>query len=354
MVVKNFLVSSGSKNYWGNGSDGALDSTSDVILPSTLDGDVVVKHYTSLKLNAGHLLTVANRCKGLVIYVRGDCTIDGTISMTKKGAAADASSAGDSDGTPGLKFPRFTSNGTDLYAASSNTALNGCGAALINAEANQRRINGNGTIITIARYGATPPASGQAGSGIKGTSSATSSASGGSAGGNGGFGGGGGQGTCWSGGPGGGGGGRTDLYAGQVDGTSGAANGGKGGNGNGGGGTGAGNPAGDITSGSYYGNGTQGEIGTGGTIILFVKGRLTIGATGKIESNGANGGNSSDARDNGGGGGAGSGGGIILLIYNESLTNSGTLEAVGGLGGNGHTSGGAGGDGSIRSIQVSA
>ena len=327
------LVSSGSQNYWGNGSDGALNTTGDVSLASTLDGDMVVKQYTSLKINAGHTLTVANRCKGLVIYVHGDCTINGTLSMTARGANADASAAGDPSGTAGLKFPRFTANGTDVYTAPSTTSLANAGAAVINTEANQKRINGMGTVFTLAR---------------------TAGGAGGHGGGNGGFGGSGALGTCFGGGGGGGGGGRdTGFY--NVPGDNAAPNGGEGGRGNGGGGAGAGNPGGGTSvanSAGPSGTGAIGSAGTGGTIILIVKGRLIIGATGKIESKGAAGGNSSSVQDNGGGGGGGAGGGAILILYAESFTNSGTIDASGGAGGAGHTNGANGGAGAVQQFQI--
>ncbi|MCA0352291.1 MAG: hypothetical protein LCH85_09865 [Chloroflexi bacterium] len=137
-----------------------------------------MKQYTSLKINAGHTLTVANRCKGLVIYVHGDCTINGTLSMTARGANADASAAGDPSGTAGLKFPRFTANGTDVYTAPSTTSLANAGAAVINTEANQKRINGTGTVYTLARTG-----SGGAGGGGGGSSTAGGGGGGGGGGG---------------------------------------------------------------------------------------------------------------------------------------------------------------------------
>lgn len=323
------MVSSGSQNYWGDGSDGVLNTSGNVTLPSTLDGDMVVRNYISLTINAGHTLTVANRCKGLVIYVHGDCVINGTLSMTRRGAHADASAAGDSNGTPGLKFPRFTATGADTYTAPSTVSLANAGAAIIAAEANQKRINENGTVYTIARYG--------------------SGGTGGGGGGNGGFGGSGAQGTCFGGGGGGGGGGRDPGYY-NVPGENASANGGQGGRGNGGGGGGAGNPGGGTSpanSPGPLGTGAIGSAGTGGTIILFVKGNLIIGPSGKIESNGADGGNSSSTFDNGGGGGGGSGGGPILILYAESLTNNGLIQSVGGIGGVGHMHGNIGGSGVV-------
>lgn len=336
MRSQSLMVSGGSKNYWGNGTDGALNTTGDVTLTSSLDGDMVVKQYTSLFINTGHTLTVSQRCKGLVIYVAGDCTINGTISMLNRGAAADSSTAGDASGTPGLKFPRFTVGDTDTYTAESTAALANAGAAIIAAEANQKRISANGKLYTLARFG--------------------SGGTGGAGGGNGGFGGSGAQGTCFGGGGGGGGGGRdTGFY--NAPGDNAAANGGEGGRGNGGGGGGAGNPGGGTSLANTAGpNGTGniGGAGTGGTIVLFVKGRLILGASGKIESKGAVGGNASAVFDNGGGGGGGAAGGAILVLYAESLTNDGVIQSVGGTGGTGHTNGSTGGTGAVVIEQIKA
>ncbi len=48
------------------------------------DGDMVIKEYTSMTINSGDTVTVDQPCRGLFIYVQGDCTIDGTLSMTAK------------------------------------------------------------------------------------------------------------------------------------------------------------------------------------------------------------------------------------------------------------------------------
>ena len=66
-------------NFWGNGSDGALTTSGNISFGSVQDGDVVVKQFTNFTINAGHTVTTSNRCRGLVIYVNGDCTINGTL-----------------------------------------------------------------------------------------------------------------------------------------------------------------------------------------------------------------------------------------------------------------------------------
>ncbi len=100
----------------------------------------------------------------------------------------------------------------------------------------------------------------------------------------------------------------------------------------------------DIPSGS---GGSGGADGTGGLIILVVRGSLTIGASGVIESKGS-------AGKSGGpqGGGGGSGGGSINIFYGGSYTKTGSVLATGGVGGTASYTGGDGGDGCITEQQI--
>ena len=86
-------VSQSAITWFGTGANKVLNTTSSVTFTSTTDGDPIVRHYEKLIVNAGHTLTVSNRCKGLVFYVNGDCTINGTVTMTAKGAKATGSYA---------------------------------------------------------------------------------------------------------------------------------------------------------------------------------------------------------------------------------------------------------------------
>jgi hypothetical protein len=150
-------------------------------------------------------------------------------------------------------------------------------------------------------------------------------------------------GTCFSGGAAGGG---SGSITGTSGGNAGSANGGAGGAGvNVGGagitaGGGAGNPGGAGAIG-----GSAGSNGTGGLLILIIRGNLTIGASGVISSNGASGGDGSC-------GGGGSGGGTLVILYAGTLSNSGTIQANGGPGGTGTGNGGAGGAGSVQGPTV--
>ena len=342
--VTNAVPPTAGSNYFGTGTDGDLSTTGNVnVGDATVDGDVVVMNYASLTINSGHTLTTQVRKKGLVIYVTGNCTINGTLTMTARGAAIDPVAAGVSSG--GLQFPRLIDGETDTGSGD----VSGTGSALITAEANQASVSGNGTVFTIDREGASGGAakytSGDFGHGNDGSSGSQKSGGGGSGGsGGGGTSGAGAAGTCFSGGSGGGAGRHTAAQAGF-------ANGGAGGgaaplNGDNCAGGGAGNPGGAKYTGA--GTYTVGETGTGGLLVLLVGGDLTIGSSGVISSNGKRGGSVTCSWGHGGGS---SGGGNILVLYAGDLYNTGTLQAVGGVGGtnkNGDSNGGDGGDGSIQ------
>lgn len=393
-------------NYWGDRTDGILNTVGNVTHSSTLDGDFVVKQYSQLTINTGHIMSVSNRCKGLWIYVNGDCTINGTISMTARGAAAATDSVGESpnygsslinnlvdvtvsyvtvttasnhnlsvndwvevnvpgtegafisgyhqvtatpsatqfryvpnagsgsssvvstwkwpqtfnnpnagttkavSNTGGVKIRRFAGSGSDVYSSASSTAFAGCGSALIASENNQRVLAGNGKVWTFSRYsnmfipGSQILRAGRGGGLFYGFNAF------------------GGFGTPFSGGAG----------CGGAVAAHGAQNGGAGGSGSHGG---AGNPKGTGNQTDDGGNLVIApEDGTGGTIVLLVRGNLTIGASGKIEANGMRGGGMTATRPTSSfGGGGGSGGGNILVLHAGTLTNNGVIQVNGGVGG---------------------
>lgn len=327
-------------NYWGNGSDGVWSTTASMSFPSGLDGDVVVKQYSNLTINAGHTVTTSNRCRGLVIYVNGDCTIHGTLSMTARGANVNPTLA-DSVPETGIRLVRFKNGGTATLAASDlgGAGAGGVGAAWRSTEISQGGATGNGTIYTIARIG------GAGGSGnhtddwwnsvpgYPGGTHPNGTGGGGGGAAAGGWSGSGAAGTCYSGGSGGGA-VRTDHDA--VSAGHGGAYGGAGGYGNWNhphaeGGGGAGNPG---------GSGLQpGQSGTGGLLVLLVKGNLTIGPGGQVVSQGSNGGSAYQS-------GGGSGGGRILILH------AGTYSAVTPPSAAGGTGGGAGGAGAVTIDQI--
>lgn len=338
-----------SGNYFGDGSDGNVTISSNTSIANTADGDYVVKEYNTLTINSGVTLTTQNRAKGLFIYVKGNAIINGTISMTARGANANPTTAGVS--ATGLRLPMVRSGSTETLSAAG---FAGAGSAIIAAVANQGAISGDGKIYIISKEGgagAVTESQSAGGTGGTGTNMAGGGGSGGGKriqdGGHGGIG------SCFGGGSGGG----SGCY---TAGGNGVAYGGAGGRGwwnadpedyaNGGGG--AGNPGGLSSDGGFQYHCQNGGTGTGGVIWLVVGGNLTIGSGGVIEAKGVYGG-FGDWRN--GGGGGGSGGGIVKILYGGTLNNTGTISVAGGIGGSAEGTtfpGGAGGAGKSVIEQV--
>lgn len=315
---------------WSNKTFETLDITTNYNFTSTLDGNTVIKYLDSLYIPAGITVTTQNRCKGLVLFIKGDCIIDGTLSMTARGCL----SPGDD-----LAIDYFSA---DLLVNPINLAsyryiidkLGGLGGAAVRSyntgsgvglvgNAGQNKIDscgGGGSGGARSTYG---------GIAYSGPGAAGTSYSGGAGGGG-----------CCTGG--------TGTYYGY----GGASNGGAGGAGrigNPGGvtrgaGGGAGNPGGARAV-ANSGTGSAGSTGTGGLLILVIQGNLIIGSSGLISSNGSNGG------DGLYGAGGGSGGGCLEILYTGDYDNKGSVQANGGLGGyspSPSSSGGAGGAGAIK------
>ena len=59
-----------------------ISSSTNFTVPNatSYDGDMVVKQYTSLTINGGVTVNTNNACKGMIIYVRGDMVLNGTLS----------------------------------------------------------------------------------------------------------------------------------------------------------------------------------------------------------------------------------------------------------------------------------
>lgn len=321
------------------------------------DGDYVVKQYTTLTIGAGNTLTTAQPCKGLFIYVQGDCTINGTLSMRSRGAAVNPDSV---TGTNGLRYPVRMATGA---ATLSSADFQGCGSDFLSVIAKQPGISGDGKIIQLPKRGANGGASvtntntGNAGSAGAASGSDTISVTLGGGGGGGAYidgnscagtgsgtcvSGRGGNATCFSGGVGGGakmsGLASTDSSATNGDDNGGA--GGQGGNGHCGGDHstlgGVGNPGGtDQYSSSNRGYGTRlkrADSGTGGVIWLIVGGNLTIGPGGVIDVRGTDQTNHSGNRTTGGiyGVGGPSGGGAAILLYKGNYSSTGSILTTGG------------------------
>jgi hypothetical protein len=325
----NWVPAAAASNYFGTGADGAVTISSSTNLTSITDGPAIIQNYSSLTVNSGQILSVSNRCKGLIIYVTGNCTVNGTISMNGLGANASGSSTNIIE-----------------YSSATDGITTGVGP------------------VTTTTYN-TPATGGSGGAGASAIPATTGSAGGtstnapgGGGGGGSGFnaaGGNGTAGTSFCGGSGGGGGSYNGVTGGNA-----STNGGTGGagancaNGPGAGG-GAGNPGGSGGTGSAGTSGSTGGGGGGGYLVLIVGGNLTIGSSGVISSNGGNGGNGGTGGDGIGGssGGGGAGGGAVWIFYQGTLSNTGTVQANGGTGGvKANTQGGTGGAGGAGSATL--
>jgi hypothetical protein len=349
--------------YFGSGIDGAVTIAADTQLTvlnknGAYDGDMVVRQYSSLTINSGVTLTVDQPCRGLFIMVDGNCTINGAISMTARGANANPTVSGGSDASAvnsgGIQFPIVTAASTGTFDFGPNAnQFNGCGTAI--KDVFKTKIWSVAQTITVPRLGAAGAASGSSsGTGNSGSNGDINAMTGGGGGGGRGDGGAsigaGGRGSCFAGGAGSGGARASSSGAGGDYGGAGSAAAVGCGSCNGGGG--AGNPGGAGQQGA-----ANGGAGCGGLLILMVKGDLTIGGSGGLTSAGSAGGNAFliGSYANEGGGGGGSGAGTVLAYYKGTLSNSGTVSAAGGAGG-AHSSannpGGPGGNGYTSIVRV--
>jgi hypothetical protein len=302
--------------YFGDNSDGSGNFSGSITtlrtrisasFASTQDGPPVIKNFSSLFISRSVVISPTNRCRGMLIFVDGDATISGSISMTSRGASAVGADASFITINPPYLGDYWS---TQLFPSSSYLsrvfavgAAGGGGSTAGTAGGLGRSGGGGGGSTSTGPYGT-------AGGGSGGT------------------------GTSYSGGAGGGGGGAPGGA-----GSNGSPIGGAGGNGGGGGnsGGGAGNPNGT--------GGSQTATGTGGLLILIVRGNLKIGPNGSITTNGSAGNNANIVGGSGAGGG--SGGGVLYVYYGGQLTNNGSVTSNGGSGGSpfGGGASGAGGAG---------
>ena len=304
--------------YFGDNRDGRLNLTGSIAsvrtfvsrsFASTQDGAPVVKNFSSLFISRSVVVSPTRRCRGMLIFVDGDATISGSISMTGRGAKFTGSDASFTTINPPYLGDYWS---TQLFPSASYLsrvfAVGAAGAAA--------------PIAGAAGIAGSAGVFGRSGGGGSGGSSPTVGALGTA-------------GTSFSGGTGGGGGSNNPGGAGGA----GVVFGGSGGVGGPNAGGGAGNPNGT--------GGTATGEGTGGLLILIVRGNLRIGPNGSISANGIAGNNAVSANAISGGGG--SGGGVLYVYYGGTLTNNGTVSSNGGNGGAAGlttgTQGGAGGAG---------
>ena len=255
---------------------------------------LIVKYNGNLNIDTDRLITAQTRKKGMFIYVAGELTNNGNVSMTARGAKAEGQNVylWKHDNGAYEYVPAVGSAGGQSVVAS-----NGSTKGIVGKNGRHTRTGGGGSGYATA-FGKYYNAWGYPPFVYNSSSSGSGSA-----------------GTSYSGGTGGGSGYKYGNYEG-TNGSPGESNGGTGGNGTYGG---TGNPGGT----------TSGTSGTGGLLIIYAN---QFDNKGKMEANGV---------DSNGYGGA-SGGGSINIFYNQ-LINEGNITTSGGNG----TNGGNGGDGGI-------
>jgi hypothetical protein len=292
-----YVIKSGSQTVSSFTNSDWFTTTAD-----TRSAFVVVQG--DLSISSGQTFIPTNRKLFTCIYVTGNLTVSGTISMAGRGASHSATAAGN------IRI----ANGT--YSSIVNPAVPAAGGAAVASSTN-----------------GTAGANGGTGSGGGGQNDNVQAAPHGAAG------------TSFSGGAGGGG-GRTYGGIGTPNGGgAGAANGGAGGNALAAGGPyptanpssgGSGNPAGS-------GGENPGGTGTGGVLFIFVEG--TISGAGSITVNGVNPGSASERP------GAGSGGGSCTVLYSLD-TSTVTPTATGGQGNGIYGATTNGGTGTARKLAI--
>ena len=290
-------------------------------------GDMIVRQYSSFNLSAGNTLTPDNRAQGVMIFVDGNATIDGTITVygAYNGTPADLSwnmiwaKAGETD----------TLNNSSTEWGNGSSASNGVQSDLAtilnkmpNISSGGKTVftgsNGSGNATGGTGWGGGAPNSSQAGNNI---------------------------GSPFSGGAGNG------AEIGLGNNGAGTTYGGQGGDGYSGGayplGAGAGNPSGSANAGQNF---------AGGLFVMCASGN--IAGSGTIDCSGGNGGYASfggvEALYAYGGGGAG--GGRIILIAGGTISGSITCDVAGGSGGgavgskNNSINGSAGNNGTVTQV----
>ena len=337
------------------------------------DGDMALKQYSGLTIDSGYVLTTDQPCAGLMVLVDGNCTINGALSMTARGANRNPTGVA----SGGIDLPVKPASGGLSESLSGGAVFDGCGTAVEALEGNFPN-SGSGTMLNIPKvgmpsastndssvtgwnkhngddadnytvsssWGSRPTDCGKTGEGGAGPGKGSGLNCG--------------AGTCFSGG---------SAAGGSYQGQSLTANswGGAGTDGQNSGdwscGGGAGNPGGSAVTFSNF-LAVDGGDGTGGLLILLVSGDLTIGSDGGIYCRGVGGASTSGSPHNSMSG-ASSGGGTMIVGYGGTLTNNGTIDCMGGFisdeDNSGNGSGGSnylkvpsGGDGSVQLINLNA
>lgn len=314
-------------SIFGTGHDGDVVISSNTTLPVEIPHQTIVeKNYKSLTIESGATLSCASWNAGLIIRVKGDCTIHGAINQSGK---APKTNPNNNYPYPAQLVCGDGRNGGDGGGVSpSGGNIGGNSGSLMPHRAYGGGYGGGGGGGAGGEYVNENGAGGKGGNSSGITISTTNIFIGGT----------------------GGNGGEIDI----VDVGSGAA-GSYGGGGGGGGGAsgwsaGDGGDGGDGGStigytghdGDYCGGGGGGGSGNfgGGIVLLYVGGDLTIDGTicccGLSGYHGASGGSGDvGVGGSGGGGGGGGGGGTVYICHKGTYRNSGLLQVNGGAGGTG-------------------
>jgi len=320
------------------GDQNLTSFTSTEWFTSTSDGWCsFIKVFGHMNIDSGVTFRPNPRKLFTVVHVTGDLTLNGTISMSERGANHGSSGSGIT--AKSIKVNDTSSIGASGTSGGSAVTSNAAAAGVDGTNAPQSNTlqtggGGSGGVYADGAYNPGPTS----GSGASGTSF-----SGGSGGGaiyvNGVYGGPASGNGVIDGGPGGG-----AIISGVGPSNPASAGGG------------GGNPGGAGASVLYTTGDLSGFSGTGGILVVIVEG--TIYGSGTIEARGAAGGTYNSQYGVAGGGG--SGGGIAVLMA-KSNQSSVTLDASGGPGGasygqavGGTPPGGKGGDGGDGSTLIVA
>lgn len=303
---------------FGDGSDGVgLITTDTQWLADTEDTGMIVKNFESLTISQGVTISAGNRNCGMIIRVKGDCTIAGSL-VNKLSCKTILDSDGvDFSAYPTSMLTTIAGNGGDGGAGANTTANMSVGGA-----------GGSGMVGRF--YGGGWSAGGGGGADYFNNAYRNNGGPGGDATN---------INTSVS---------NADLFVAGAgrSGSNSNITGNAGKNGGGGAacityGSVAVGPGGSPSTLSNYSGPTHGGNGNigGGVIILLVGGNLTIAGT--IDCSGSDGGHGGDksiTQSNSrnacsGGGGGGGGGGRIFICHKGAISNTGTLNVNGGAGG---------------------
>lgn len=266
------------------------------------DGDMVLRQYSSFNLSSGNTLAPNNDCRGVMIFVDGDATINGTITVNGAYGGTPADMTWDMGIIKSGQTGSFTNSITNWGRGS--TDANGNLSALSTIMNNKFPVFTSAGQTISSHSNSTGDATGGTGWGGGATNEAQNNNN---------------QGSPFSGGSG---------HAGDIGSYAAAATryGGQGGDGGGTAysmGGGAGNPRGARNGGST----------TGGLFFLMASGN--INGSGTINCAGSNGGYAGfqSVETLYAYGGGGSGGGRIILIARGTISSSITTNVNGGNGG---------------------